>query len=83
MRRRFAALSIAVLVALFGATACEGVQEDIRNRAQDEVDKGKEQVKQRAQEERKKVEDRVDEERTKLEQRVDEERKKVEDQVKK
>lgn len=83
MRRRFVALPVVVLVALFGATACEGAQQDIQKRAQDEVDKGREQVEQRVQEERKKVEDRANEERTKLEQRVGEERKKVQDKVKK
>ncbi len=79
MRRKFAILFATVLVSVSGATACSGVQEDLQKRAQEEVEKGRQQVEQRVQEERKKVEEKVQEGK----QRVEEEVKKTQKQVEK
>jgi cell division protein FtsB len=56
MRRRIAILVVGVVVSLFGAGACAG-EDEVRQRAQDEVDLRRQQA-----------EDRVQEERTRLEQ---------------
>ncbi len=61
MKRTFAILFAAALVSVSGATACEGAQEELQKRAQEEVEKGRKQVEQRVQEERKKVEKKVQE----------------------
>ncbi len=79
MRRKFAILFATVLVSVSGATACSGVQEDLQKRAQEEVEKGRQQVEQRVQEERKKVEEKVQEGK----QRIEEEVKKTQKQVEK
>ncbi len=59
MRRKFALLFATALVSVSGATACGGIQEDLQKRAQEEVEKGRQQVEQKVQEERKKVEKKV------------------------
>jgi hypothetical protein len=61
MRRKFAILFATALVSVSGATACSGVQEDLQKRAQEEVEKGRQQVEEKVQEERKKVEKKVQE----------------------
>ena len=75
MRRKFAILLTAILVALFGATACGGVQQQVEDRAREEIDKGRQQVEKRAREEinkgRKQVEKRVKEEVKKGRQQVE------------
>ena len=54
-----AILFATALVPVSGATACSGIQEDLQKRAQEEVEKGRQQVEQKVQEERKKVERKV------------------------
>ena len=76
MRRRFAILFATALVSVSGATACGGVQEEFQKRAQEEVEKGRQQVEQKVQEERKKVEKKVQD-------KVQEGKKRVEEEVKK
>jgi hypothetical protein len=49
MRRMVAILFATALVSVSGATACSGIQEDLQKRAQEEVKKGQEQVKEKAQ----------------------------------
>ena len=83
MRRKFAILFATALVSVSGATACSGVQEDLQKRAQEEVEKGGQQVEQRVQEERKKVERKVQEKVQEGQQRVEEEVKKTQKQVEK
>jgi hypothetical protein len=61
MRRMVAILFATALVSVCGATACSGVQEDLQKRAQEEVEKGRQQVEEKVQEERKKVEKKVQE----------------------
>ena len=78
MRSKFAILFATVLVSVSGATACSGVQEDLQKRAQEEVEKGRQQVEKKVQEERKKVEKKVQE----GQQRIEEEVKKGQQQVK-
>jgi len=78
MRRKFAILFATALVSVSGATACSGVQEDLQKRAQEEVEKGRQQVEKKVQEERKKVEKKVQE----GQQRIEEGVKKRQQQVK-
>jgi Skp family chaperone for outer membrane proteins len=78
MRRKLAILFATALVSVSGATACSGVQEDLQKRAQEEVEKGRQQVEKKVQEERKKVEKKVQE----GQQRIEEEVKKGQQQVK-
>ena len=71
MRRKFAILLTAILVALFGATACGGVQQQVEDRAREEVEKkvqeGKKQVEKRMQQGKKQVEKKVQEGRKQVE----------------
>src|SRR5918993_1683396 len=82
MRRKFAILFATALVSVSGATACSGIQEDLQKRAQEEVDKGRQQVEQKVQEERKKVEKKVQEKLQEGQKRMQEEVKKGQQQVK-
>jgi len=79
MRRKLAVLLTAVFVSSLGATACGGVQQEVENRAREEINKGRQHVEKRAQEEiekgRKQVEKRAREE---IEKRAQEGRKQVE-----
>ena len=59
MKRRLTIFLAAALVSVSGASACEGVQDELQRRAQEEVEKGRQQVEQRVQEERTKVEKQV------------------------
>ena len=71
MRKKFAILLTAILVALFGATACGGVQQQVEDRAREEVEKkvqeGKKQVEKRMQQGKKQVEKKVQEGRKQVE----------------
>ena len=71
MRRKFAILLTAILVALFGATACGGVQQQVEDRAREEVEKkvqeGKKQVEKKMQQGKKQVEKKVQEGRKQVE----------------
>ena len=75
MRRRLAVLLTALFVSSLGATACGGVQQQVEDRAREEIDKGRQQVEKRAREEinkgRKQVEKRVKEEVKKGRQQVE------------
>ena len=75
MRRRLAVLLTALFVSSVGATACGGVQQQVEDRAREEIDKGRQQVEKRAREEinkgRKQVEKRVKEEVKKGRQQVE------------
>ena len=65
MRRKLAILLTALFVSSLGATACGGVQQQVEDRAREEIQKGRQQVEKRAREEvekgRKQVEKRVQE----------------------
>jgi Skp family chaperone for outer membrane proteins len=78
MRSKFVILFATALVSVSGATACSGVQEDLQKRAQEEVEKGRQQVEKKVQEERKKVQEKVQE----GQQRIEEGVKKGQQQVK-
>jgi hypothetical protein len=82
MKRRFTILFAAALASVSGATACEGAQEELQKRAQEEVEKGRKQVEQRVQEERTKIEKQVQEKVQEGQQRVEEELKKGQQQMK-
>jgi hypothetical protein len=76
MIRRFAILFAVALVSVSGAAACGDVQEELQKRAQEEVEKGRQQVEQKVQEERRKAEKKVQEKVQEGQQRVEEEVKK-------
>ena len=63
MRRKLAILLTAIFVSSFGATACSGVQQQVEDRAREEVnkkvDEGRKQVEKKVQEGRKQVEKQV------------------------
>jgi vacuolar-type H+-ATPase subunit E/Vma4 len=59
MRKKFAILFATALVSVSGATACSGIQEDLQKRAQEEVEKGRQQVEQKVQEGQKRIEEEV------------------------
>src|ERR671920_2436641 len=82
MRRKFAILFATALVSVTGATACSGLQEDLQKRAQEEVEKGRQQGEKKVQEERKKVEKKVQEKVQEGQQRIEEGGKKGQQQVK-
>lgn len=81
MKRRFAILFAAALVSVSGTAACGGVQDELEKRAQEEVEKGRQQVEQKVQEERRKAEKKVQEKVREGRQRVEEEIKKGQQQV--
>ncbi len=72
MKRRFAILFTFALTSAVGATACGAAQEEMQKRAQEEVEKGRQQVEQRAQEERQKVEEQVKKKAQEGQKRVEE-----------
>lgn len=61
MKRKIAILFVTALVAIFGAAACGTVEDQVRNRAQDEVDKQKQRVSDEVEKGRQQVEDKVKE----------------------
>jgi F0F1-type ATP synthase membrane subunit b/b' len=75
MKRRFAALFAAAFVSMFGAVACaDRLQEDVEQRAREEVDR---QIDKGRQE----VEKQVDKARTEAEKQVQEGRRQVEKEI--
>lgn len=69
MRRRIAVLSMAALVSIFGAAACGGIGEDVRQRAEDEV---RQQADEEIQRMRTQVENEVERGLTQVEDQVQE-----------
>ncbi len=67
MRRRIAVLCVAVLVSILGTTACGGIGEDVRQRAEDEV---RQQAEEEIQQMRTQVEDEVERGLTQAEDQV-------------
>jgi hypothetical protein len=83
MKRGFVILFAAALISLSGTAACGGMQEELQKRAQEEVEKGRQQVEQKVQKERRKAEMKVKEKVREGQQRVEEEIKKGQRQVEK
>jgi sensor domain CHASE-containing protein len=75
MRRKLAILLTAVFVSSFGATACGGMQQQVEDRAREEVNKkveeGRKQVEKKMQEGQKQVEKKVQEGRKQVEKQVE------------
>ena len=69
MRRRLVIFSAAALASVFGAAAC-GAEEEVRQRAEEEVDKRRQQAEERVQEGRTQIEQEVQEGRTRIEEEV-------------
>lgn len=85
MKRRFAALFAAALISMFGVVACaDRVQEELEQRAREEidkqVDKGRQEVEKQVEKARTEAEQQIQEGRKQVEKKVREERKKVEGQ---
>jgi hypothetical protein len=82
MRRKLAVFLTALFVSSLGATACGGVQQQVEDRAREEVQKGRKQVEKKVQEGRKQVEEQVEKQvqegRKQVEKKVQEGRKQVE-----
>ncbi len=72
MKRRFTILFAVAFVSVSGASACGGAQEELQKRAQEEVEKGRQQVEQKVQEERTKIEKQVQKKVQEGRQRVEE-----------
>lgn len=66
MKTKIVILFAAALVSVSGATACGAVEDEVRNRAQEEVDKQRQRVEDEVEKGRQQVEDRVNKEATKL-----------------
>ena len=75
MRRRLAIVLTALFVSSLGATACGGVQQQVEDRAREEIDKGRQQVEKRAREEVKKGREQVEK---RVQEEIDKGRKQVE-----
>ena len=71
MRRKLAIILTALFVSSLGATACGGVQQQVEDRAREEVNKkvqeGRKQVEKKMQEGQKQVEKKVQEGRKQVE----------------
>jgi hypothetical protein len=82
MRRKFAILLTAIFVSSFGVTACGGVQQQVEDRAREEIDKkvqeGRKQVEKKVKEGQKQVEKKLKEGQKQVEKKVKEGRKQVE-----
>lgn len=61
MKKKIAILFVTALVSILGATACGAVEDEVRNRAQEEVDKQKQRVADEVEKGRQQVEDKVKE----------------------
>lgn len=66
MKRRFAILFVTALVSVLGAASCQTVEDEVRNRAQEEVDRQRQRVEDEVDKQRKRAEDKVSEEATRL-----------------
>lgn len=66
MKTKISILFITALVSIFGVAACGAVEDEVRNRAQEEVDKQRQRVEDEVEKGRQQVEDRVNKEATKL-----------------
>ena len=75
MRKRLAIVLTALFVSSLGATACGGVQQQVEDRAREEIDKGRQQVEKRAREEVKKGREQVEK---RVQEEIDKGRKQVE-----
>lgn len=71
MRRKLSIPLSAVYVALIGV-GCAGVEEQIRERARDEVDRQRQRVEKEIDRQRQRVEDEVKNQRQRVEKRVKE-----------
>ena len=71
MSRRFAILFAIAFVSMFGASACGGgVEEQVRDQAEEQFQEGQEQVEEQVQEATQRIEQEAEEARQKVEQEV-------------
>lgn len=63
MKKKFAIIAVA---AVFGLFACQAVEDEVRQRADDEIDRQQQRVEER-------VDDEINEQSTRIEDRVEEE----------
>jgi sensor domain CHASE-containing protein len=64
MRRKLAVVLVGVLAAVSGVAACGVVEDEIRQRAQDEVDRQQQRLEEEVEKGRTQIEQRVEEEVT-------------------
>lgn len=82
MRKRFTVLVAAAFVLAFGATACGGaIEEEVQQRVEEEVQKGRTQIEEQVQEERTQIEQEAQEAQQKIEQEAKEVQQQVEEKV--
>ena len=78
MRKRFTVLVAAAFVLVFAATACGGaIEEEVQQRVEEEVQKGRTQIEEQVQEERTQIEQEAQE----AQQKIEQEAKKIQQQV--
>ncbi len=71
MRKRLAVLVAAAFVLVFGAAACGGVEQEVREQVEQEVQEGREQVEQEIRDGREQVEQEIQEERTQIAEAIE------------
>jgi hypothetical protein len=80
--RRFAILFAIAFVPMFGAPACGGgVEEQVRDEAEEQFQQGQEQVEEQVQEATQRMEQEAGEARQKVEQEAQEVREKIEEKA--
>lgn len=63
MKKRIAAVVATALVSVSGAAGCGAIQDEVQQRAEDEIQRGRTQIEQE-------VEQRIQQERTRAEQQI-------------
>ncbi len=71
MRKRLAALVAAAFVLVFGAAACGGVEQEVREQVDQEIQEGREQVEQGLQEEQTQIEQEIEKGRTQIAEEIE------------
>lgn len=75
MKRKLTVLIAAVLVSISGlgfAASCSAVEDEVRDRAREEVDKQRQRVEKEIDKQRQKAEDEIKKQRERVEKRVEE-----------
>lgn len=75
MKRKIAVLLAAGLVSTFGAgfaASCASVEDEVRDRAREEVDKQRQRVEKEIDKQRQRAKDEVEKQRQRVEKRVEE-----------
>ncbi len=80
--KRFATLVVAAFILASGTTACAGpIEEEVKQRVEEEVQQGRTQIEEQVQEERTQIEQEAQEAQQKIEQEAKEVQQQVEEKV--